>query len=54
MEQEELETPKITAKAAEPTKFLQLALSDSGKNSVQKFLDPDCDPDQHSNQMVCC
>ena len=29
-------------------------LSRSGKNSVEKFLDPDRDPDQHQNRMVCC
>jgi len=31
--------------------FLQLPLSCNGKNSVYQFLNLDCAPDQHQNQM---
>ena len=40
--------------ADDPTKFLQLALYCSCKNSVKIFLDPDRDTDQHRNRMAFC
>jgi len=47
-------TPRISANAADAAKFLQLPLSRVVKNSVKKFLNPDRDPDQHQNRMICC
>jgi len=43
---------QASTKAADPTKFLQLAPSHNGENSVYKILDPDGNLDLHPELIV--